>query len=182
MAAFATPAELASHLQQDVDTASATLALNIASGKIRDHCGWSITQESNVSFTLDGSDDAGALWLPSLLVTAVASVVEDGRTLAVGTEFDWTSYGKLIRVGRCWTRKPRSVITTITHGYATSPDTVKGVCLDLAGRRLDNPTTLRSYTVGSVSETYAGSSTDLGPGLTDSEKEDLGGYTLALVA
>ena len=181
MAAFATPSDLASFLQKDVDTATATLALNIATGKIRDECGWSITQEVGAVVTLDGEGER-ALWLPSLLVTAVASVVENGITLTVVTQFDWTPYGKLIRVGRCWTCKPRSVVVTFTHGEATAPDTVKGISLSLAGRLYDNPGGLRSYSVGAVSETFAGSSKDLGPGLTESEKEDLASYRLPVLA
>jgi hypothetical protein len=59
---------------------------------------------------------------------------------------------------------------------------VKGICLSLAGRLYDNPTALRSYTVGGVSETYAGSAGALGPGLTNDEKIDLAPYRLAVVA
>jgi len=181
MAAFATPSDLASWLQRDLDTATATLALNIASADIRKTVGWSISQESGVVVTLDGSG-ARSLWLPSLLVTAVASVVEDSTTLTVVTGFDWTTYGRLIRVGRDWTYKPRSVVVTFTHGYTTNPDDVKGICLTLAGRVYDNPTALRSYTVGGVSETFAGSAGTLGPGLTDDEKVALAGYRLPVLA
>lgn len=181
MAAFATPSDLASSLEQDVDTATATLALAVASGKIRDFAGWSITQETGAVATLDGTGDR-SLWLKSLLVTAVASVVENGLTLTVVAGFDWTEYGKLIRVGRCWICKPRSVVVTYTHGYVTVPDGVKGVCLSLAGRLYDNPVALRSYTVGGVSQTYAGSAGALGPGLTTDEKADLAAYVLPVFA
>lgn len=182
MAAFATPTELAGHLQEDVDTYTATLALNRASAKIRKYAGdWSITQESGVVATLDGTGER-SLWLPSLLVTAVASVVEDGQTLTVVTGFDWTSYGKLIRVGRCWTCKPRSVVVTFTHGYATVPDDVKDICLSVAGRLYRNPAGLRSKTVGAVSWTTAGAATDGGGDLNEFERKDLTPYRLATVA
>jgi hypothetical protein len=181
VAAFATPSDLASLLQQDLDTASATLALNIASSKIRSFAGWSITEEVGAVATLDGNCDR-VLFLPSLYVTAVASVVEYGTSLTVVTGFDWTSYGELIRVGRLWTWRPRSVVVTFTHGYTTAPDDVKGICLSLAGRLYDNPGALRSYAVGGVSATYAGSAGALGPGLTEDEKIDLASYRLAVVA
>jgi hypothetical protein len=124
------------------------------------------------------------VWLPTLLVNSVASVVENGVTLTVVTGFDWTSYGKLIRIARPWYSKPRSIVATVNHGYApgvTELDTAKGVCLSLAGRIYDNPGALRSYTVGGVSETYAGSAAELGPGLTDQDKLDLTAYKLAVV-
>lgn len=181
MAAFATPSDLASLLQKDVDTATATLALSVASGKIRDFAGWSISQEVGVVATLDGNGER-ALWLPSLLVTAVASVVENGTAVTVVSGFDWTSYGRLSRINRCWTWKPRSVVVTFTHGYVTVPDGVKGVCLALAGRLYDNPVGLRSWTVGGTSQTYAGSAGALGPGLTDDEKKDLAPHRLPVLA
>lgn len=182
MAAFATPSELASSLEQDVDTATATLALNRATAKIRKAAGdWSITQEVGAVATLDGSS-CHSLWLPSLLVTAVTSVVEDSVALTVVTGFDWTSYGKLIRVNRCWTWKPRAVVVTYTHGYATVPDDVKDICLAVAGRLYRNPGALQSKTVGGVAWTAAGDSAEVGGGLTESELEDLTPYRLAAVA
>jgi hypothetical protein len=181
VAAFATPTELAGFLQQDLDTYTATQALDIASQAIRDHCGWSITQESGAVATLDGVEGS-ALWLPSMLVTGVASVVESGATLTVVSQFDWTAYGKLIRVGRCWTSKPRSVVVTYTHGYTAAPDSVKGVCLAAAGRRYQNPNTARSYTVGGVSESFAVPATGDVGFFFNSELADLAPYRLAVVA
>jgi len=182
VAAFATPTELAGFLQQDLDTYSATQALDVASKAIRDHCGWEITQQTSAVATLDGVWDDTALWLPSLLVTAVASVVEDGTTLTVVSQFDWTAYGKLIRVGRCWTTKPRSVVVTYTHGYTTAPDSIKGVCLAAAGRRYRNPESRRSYTVGAVSESFSIPATGSVGFFYDTELADLGPYRLAVVA
>lgn len=181
MAAFATPTELAGFLQQDLDTYSATLALDIASKAIRDHCGWEITQQTNTVVTLDGVEGS-VLWLPSQLVTAVASVVENGVTLTAVSQFDWTSYGKLIRVGRCWYCKPRSVVVTFTHGYAAVPDSIKGVCLAAAGRRYQNPQSVRSYTIGGVSESFAIPTSGAVGFFYDTELADLGPYRLATVA
>jgi len=156
VAAFATPAELASWLQvPSVDTATATLVLNIASTAIRSHCDWNISQETDVVATLNGSAK-DSLWLKSLFVTGIGSVVEDGVTLTVLTQFNWTSQGQLLRLGRCWTWKPRAVVVTFTHGYATVPDDVKGACLQMAGRAYQNPGSgLRSHGVDDFTETFA---------------------------
>lgn len=182
-ATFATASELASHLQRDLDTASAVLALENASQQIRDEAGWSISEEAGVVATLDGTG-IRTLFLPTQYLTAVTSVVEDGTTLTVVDDFDWTSYGRLIRAG-CWTCKPRSIVVTYTHGYAAGSEKLRmarSVCLSLAGRIFDNPGGVRSYTVGSVSETFAGTGAEVGPLLGEAERQALSSYRLAGVA
>jgi len=176
VAAFATPTELAGFMQQDLDTYTATQALDIASQAIRDHCGWNISQETVTGKVLDSHGDR-SIWLPTLLLTAVASVVENGDTLTVVDDYDWTEYGRLIRASR-WPNQARSVTVTYTHGYATVPDSVKGVCLAAAGRRYQNPEGRRSYTVGGISESFAIPSTGAVGFFYDTELMDLEKYKL----
>jgi len=174
VAAFATPAELASHLQvPTVDNATANLALDFATGRIRDECGWSITQETGVTKTLD-SYGRPSLWLRTRLLTAVTSVVENGVTLADNTHYRWWENGQLERRMTCWPTGPRTVVAVFTHGYVTAPISVKGVCLDLAGRLYDNPAALKAYTAGGVSETFGADQVPL----TLAELSDLDGYRL----
>ena len=183
MAAFATAAELASWLQRDLDTATATLALNVASGQIRKHAGWSITQEVLTDQVVDGTGRRSIL-LPTLRLTAVASVSEGGTLLVYDVDYTWTREGRLVRNGR-WRHEARIVTASYTHGFAAGApelDDVKGVCLDVAGSVYDNPTALRSYTVGAVSETYAGGGVDLGAGLTDAHRKALAPYRLPVLA
>lgn len=177
MAAFATPAELASFLQRDLDTATATLALENASQQIRDYVGWSVSEEVDREVTLDGTGGP-YLWLPTKHLTDVSTVVENGVTLTVVDDFDWSSRGYLIRSGR-WTCRPRAVVVTFTHGWPDGSEklrTARSVCLSLAGSIYDNPGGVRSYTVDDVSETYAGASADLGPLLSDVQRIALDAY------
>jgi hypothetical protein len=156
MAAFATPAELASHLQvASVDTATANLLLNEASSAIRTYCGWSISSEDVVDEEFDGTGTRN-LWIETLRLTLVASLVENGLPLTEGVDYDWTRYGKLVRNG-CWPRTARSVVISYTHGYTTVPDVVKGVCLDIAGRKYNNPQSTKSGSrvAGPFTETFA---------------------------
>lgn len=177
MVAFATPAELASYLQVDsVDTASATLDLDIASKAIRDHCGWTISQETVTAKVLDSHGER-SIWLPTLLLTSVGPVLEGTTALVADVDYDWTTYGRLIRAGR-WPNRARSVTVTYTHGHAAVPDSVKGVCLAAAGRRYQNPSMARSYTVGGVSESYAITSTGSLGLLLEDERLELGPYRL----
>lgn len=154
MAAFATPAELASWLQvPEVDTATATLQLAAASQAIRDYCGWSITEETVTGAVLDAAGSR-SIWLPTLLLTAVGPVVELGVTLTALDDYDWTRYGRLLRSKR-WPNQARSVVVTYTHGYSVAPDSVKGVCLAMAGRIYNNPLGAKSQTAGPFSQSFA---------------------------
>jgi hypothetical protein len=177
MADFASSTELQNWLDLDaINSAKATLALAVASSDIREHCGWSISAET-ITETLDGPGSR-SLWLPTLKLTAVAEVKVNDDVLTPVTQYDWTSYGKLIHRG-CWPRTPRSVEVTYTHGYTVVPDAVKGVCLMLASRLYNNPEALKSLseTWGPFAEnrSYADHS---GPGLSEQEMTSLGRYKL----
>lgn len=146
MAAFATPAELASWLQvASVDTATANLQLNIASSAIRNYCGWSISQETDVEYEIEvGERHRRRIWLPTLRLTDVIDVIDDEETLTAD-DYRFTRNGSLIRRnGKCWTH--RIVTVTPTHGYETVPDVVKGVCLAIGGRGYLNPTAAKATT------------------------------------
>lgn len=175
MADFATSMELQNWLELDaINSAKANLALEVASSEIRSHCGWSISEET-ATLVLDGSG-ARTLWLPTLRLTAVTSVKVNGDPLTVDTQYDWTSYGKLIHRG-CWPRKPRSVEVSFTHGYDEVPAVVKGVCLALAGRAYDNARGARAKTdtAGPFTESVSYMVTG---GLSDLELKKLGPFTI----
>ncbi len=178
MAAFASSTDLQNWLQlSSINSAAATLALDIASSAIRSFCGWSISQETGVTGVLDGSGNRW-LWLPTLKLTAVTSVKVNGDPLTVVTDFDWTSYGKLIHRG-CWPRTARSVEVVYTHGYATVPDVVKGACLVAATLLYKNPefVSSRSETMGPFAESSSYSSS-LPGGLPVAVAEMLGPFKL----
>ena len=153
MAAFATPTELAGFLQQDLDTYSATQALDVASQNIRTACGWNISQETVTAQEFDGTGNQ-SIFINTLNLTAVSSVVVDGVALA-STDFRFYRYGWLRRLYSYWPCFPEIVTVTYTHGYATIPDDVKGACLVLAGAKYETPggaIRSRTDTVGSVTE------------------------------
>lgn len=191
MTALASTAELTSWLGGGVlDPARATLALDVASGDIRDFCGWSISQETGATFTLDGPGRysgtrlqlgppiySDVVFLKTRLLTAVTSVTENGAALTAGTGFDWKQDGTLIRVGTAWTDKPRSIVAVVTHGYAVVPDRVKGVCLQAAARKYHQTTAgVRSYQVD-MNEPFT-DTVDVVLGLTPGEKADLVNFSL----
>jgi hypothetical protein len=146
MAPLASTDDLRKWKQLDVgefDTDAATLAVAGASGMIRSHCGWDISQATVTDAVLDGPGSRN-LWLPTLKLTAVASVAVNGDPLTVGTQYDWTGYGKLIHRG-CWPSTPRSITITYTHGWNPVPDEVKTATLILAGLLYSNPDMAASF-------------------------------------
>lgn len=71
--------------------------------------------------TVDGPGGP-VLSLPSLYVTGVSAVVEDGVTLDV-SDLRVSTNGQIRkRSGGCWTSAYAGVTVTMTHGYTTAPD------------------------------------------------------------
>jgi hypothetical protein len=125
----------------DLPDARARRILAGVSSRIRDVCGWSISQETGAVFTRDtpcGRD----LLLPTLRLTAVTSVVLNGTTLAA-SEYEWNSTGRLRRLAGWYTASAelRTVVATVTHGYPVGqiPESVRDTCLEYATRRVDTP-------------------------------------------
>jgi hypothetical protein len=146
---------------QTLDDARAQLLLDAVSDEIRDAVGWSITQEEDQVATLDGRGDH-MLLLPTLRLTSVASIVEDGQTLTVGDDYLVYTDGRLARMsgGRParWTTTRQGVVVTYTHGYpaAAVPGVIKLITLEQAVRTADNPGgKLKSRTINKVAVTYA---------------------------
>jgi len=156
VAALASTPALGAFLGSDIaaaDQVRAALVLNQASKAIRNYCGWTITQETLTGAAVDGNGRQ-RLWLPTLLLTAVAEVVLDGRTLVYDVDYQWTSDGMLYRPTG-WPHTPRILSVTYTQGYEAVPDDVAGVCLSIAARRFENPVAYRRESLDDWSVTHA---------------------------
>jgi hypothetical protein len=193
MSNFATVAELAAYLARDIDNAdpSALLALSLASDTVRAYIGQEITSVEDDEITLDGTGTTLVL-LPELPVTEISSVVEDGLDLTEDEDYYWSAQGEVIRVEprwegitrverpyeslkrveRRWLKKPRAVVITYSHGYATVPGPVKAATLALAGRIIDSPSGVKQETIGAYSVTYSSGT----PTLADNEARLLDQY------
>lgn len=168
--------ELASYLQGDVDTATATLARELATGLVVDQVG--VLEQDTVTVVLPiETDDDGyrCLRLPSLVVTDVATVTVDGVTLTEGDGWEWLRPYPDVRLhSYAWTSTGtwQTATVTATLGYPPGavPAVYKAVALSAAARAYDNPTGLRSESIDDYSATRAGSDADLaGLTLTDAE-------------
>jgi hypothetical protein len=101
VAAFCTIADLEAFLQVAIGSpnASATAAIAGASAAIQNYTRQRIEQVTSDVLTLTVEAHRSVILLPEQPVTGVASVVEDGTTLSVGT----TTAGR--RPG-CWSGSP----------------------------------------------------------------------------
>jgi hypothetical protein len=133
---YATASELASYLQQDVDTSTATLTLQVVSELFakRAHTRF----ESTATTYKAAGVNAFEIVLPFQPLIAVQAVRI--RSVAVT---DYTVIGpsvyRRLGFGSWWTFPPDLVEIDYTHGYTTVPDDVKGAVLESAAGAYMNP-------------------------------------------
>lgn len=144
--------------------------LDQAMASIRAYCGWHIAPSRTEVLTLDGSG-ANVLVLPSLYVTDVIYVNENGTELADGSdeaypaEYTWSRAGFIKRgqfcgwpgygyLGPWWTDALRGITVKLQHGYDDWPVELAGIIQSVATRLVDNPQGLKQQTVGPFSEQY----------------------------
>jgi len=138
---FCTQADVEQFLQIEITgaakIASVESAIEEATAAIQNYTHQEIEQTEDDETTLDCSGHSAMLFLPQLPVTSVASVVEDGTLLIEGSDEDYQlgQWGVLHRVGQNWPAGIQIVTVTYTHGHATIPDDVVGVCARAASRR-----------------------------------------------
>jgi hypothetical protein len=96
--------------------------LDAALAAARNYCGWHVTPAlTEQTYTLDGPGTS-VLVLPTLRLTAVTSVTEDGTELD-DSRIEWSSRGLIAKAsGLAWTSKMGGITVTIDHGYASAPD------------------------------------------------------------
>lgn len=82
----------------------------------RREAGWHIFPHvEDDTLTLDGEGGV-VLTLPSLHVTEVSEILENGTALDP-EGFEWSEGGDVKRVGGCWTTRWRGVRVTLNHGF-----------------------------------------------------------------
>lgn len=196
MAAFCTVDDLEAFLQVIIadDNVSALAAIAAASAAIQNYCRQVLAEVEDDALTLTVPAYRRTVLLPEQPVTAVASVVEDGTTLTVGTDYQWARSGLLTRIGRPWASGWQGVVVTYTHGYATIPDDLKSVCIQAAARAyraglgsavtagvpgIQSEQAEGDYSVTFAAQT-AGSGAFAPPVLAPSEKELLSRYRVTV--
>jgi hypothetical protein len=145
---IATPSELASYLQQDLDLSTATLVLALATARfeLEADTKFSVTA---ATYQVEGRGQP-VISLPNTPVVAVTAVRVGGVTLAAS---DYTlvinNLYRVIGWGRAWGSTmstapyvgfpPQLVEVDFTHGFASAGDDVKGAVLESAAVAYANP-------------------------------------------
>lgn len=152
--------------------------LEQAEALVRGFCGWHIAPSRSETVTVDGSGGQ-ILHVPTLHLTAVTSVVEDGTTVDLA---DLGVYpGGYIYRAAGWCGKRRAVVVTMTHGWDAAPAEVTGVVQAVAQRAVSNPKSQVNPSVGPFrdSNSATGSAESAALALLPSEKHLLARYRLS---
>lgn len=187
---LATPAQLASYMQQDLDLASAELALQGATGEVQEATGQRLVRVVDDEVTLYAVYGRSALALPQQPVVSVASVT--ANSLAV---IGWELVDGRLEKAFGWYGLPGvgasdygRVTVVYTHGFAVIPQRLVDVTLRLAAERYSTTSglALASVQVDDYAERYAvGSDRQVGR-LSRQERAELrsayGAGAVALVA
>jgi hypothetical protein len=158
-----TPSELAAFLQKDVDTASATLAIEIATGLVQAATEQRIVQVVNDTAVLDLDRHDHGLWiaLPQRPVTAVSAVLVGATpvtdyTVQLSRGTLYRSYGWRSATLTRWSA-PSTVTVTYTHGYAAGDQRLqlaRSAALTLAMLAYENPTGATSEQIDDYAVRY----------------------------
>jgi hypothetical protein len=170
---YATVAELASFIKQDVDTSTATLDLQILSELFakRAHTRFEVTA---TTYSKPGYGNV-ELVMPYAPLIAVQAVRVAGVTLTPVTDYTVIEQSLYRRVGFGvpWRFPPDLVEVDYTHGYTTVPDDVKGAVLESAAAAYISPDvttaseTIDDYTVKSTPRTGGVRLSDAAQALAD---------------
>lgn len=176
MSLLATPEALASRLQEDVDTATATDALTQAGELIRRISRQQIDFVSQETVIIGGGERILTLPQRPLIVdgsnplTIIEKAYFGGVDISMVEGRDYMRLGNELTRGYPWWwqtklmgwpyRRPLGVWApqvqvTYSHGYSVIPDDIVSFTLDIAQMMYANPLLRRSVTVGGYSETYA---------------------------
>lgn len=160
---LATPSDLASALQQDVDTATATLWLTAATAVVQEAAGQRIVLIEDEQITLTGTTESW-LRLPQQPVRAVATVLLDGSAVTVGLAGSGGSTYR-VRGSRLWrgsgwqtyVGEPSEVTVTYSHGYDTDEQGIelaRSSVIGLARTPYDNPSAVSREQIDDYNVAY----------------------------
>lgn len=151
-------------------------ALEAASAAVRAECGWHIAPSLACSAALTA--DGRIAQLPARLVTAIASVREDGMELSAG-QFEARQDGLLRRACfRNWTASWGGVEVDYQAGFEETPADVAAIVARIAEAGLASPVGVSSETAGGVTVSYAVSQTAVAGAMTDAVRQALAPYRL----
>ena len=154
--ALVTLEQFAAYWQRDLspeDAYTAQMLIGMATDDIQGHCGWHIAPAVTETVTVDGSGGSVQA-LPTLLLTDVVSVTEDGTAVDLdAADVQWSAAGYLSRAVP-WTRRLRGITAEIQHGYAVTPPGLVRLLCELVARSMTKPSGVAREQSGGESVAY----------------------------
>jgi hypothetical protein len=141
---------------------------------VRAYCGWHIAPSRSETLILDGPG-GHTLCLPSLHVSSIDAITENGNDLTEGDDYTWSVAGIVHRVGWAsgwnmatdnlggpnsvpgwgwWTCQLQGISVDLTHGFDEVPAEITGAVQAIAQQLVDNPGGLEQQSVGPFMERY----------------------------
>jgi len=137
---YATEAELASFLKQDIDTSTATLALQTASALFSTRAQtWFAPTSTTWSTPGMGARQLFLPFRPIISIDAVRIITLAGTTVVTDWKLIRGVLYRLAGFGVPGVFPPDEVQIDLTHGYAAPGDDVKGAVLETAGAAYMSP-------------------------------------------
>jgi hypothetical protein len=151
--------------------------LDAALAAAQQYCGWHVIPVlTDQTVTLDGPGTP-LLTLPTLKLTELSEVDEDGEELNLA-DLNWSTRGLIRkRDGYWWTQMFGAITVVFSHGYATAPDFESAILSAIDRGAFSSDATPR--VIGPFQYTDPASSSEL---FTDSERAILDRYSLEKTA
>jgi hypothetical protein len=169
---FATPAELSAYTKGAIsatDERSQSLLAG-ASEAIRRFAGWNIAPAQDMTVTLDGG--GSVLYLPSLQVNSISSITVRGTELPA-SDYEWSRQTGNVRqiAGWGWPEVWGGIVVTFNSGYASVPDDLKQIVLQVSSIAMSSPTGATREQAGAVSMQWATTAPGVAGGLSLLERD-----------
>lgn len=182
-----TPLELAAYLQQDLDTATATLLVEQGTAVVQAAAGQRLVQVTDDVITRPGGSGR-FLTLPERPVTAVTAVTIDGIPIAAGTGYVaylpkaqlWRVWGWRSLGPTSWTGLPFAAVqVTYSHGYAAGDqklEKARSCVFALCAQAYANPTGASTLAIDDYRESYTRPGSTAAMQLADTQQAELRRY------
>ena len=175
MAAFATPAQVETRTQGGILASHPSLEdeLDAATRAIRDYCGWHIAGVEEVVYR-KVRPYSDTVWLPAMQIQSITEARIDGADIdPAGVKFDpstgWTSL------------TGRDVLVKFAAGFATVPEILATLTMELAVGALVSPLGLSREQAGGVSLSFTRTSGSLLVGAGGADEARLAPYKLGVL-
>ncbi len=149
---LATDDDLRRFAGEDIEMTRAFMLIDMASAVARSYCGWSISRQESVTWTLPGTS-AYRLLAPTLRLNAITSCSVNGTTLGA-SDYDWGQDGILQRAAG-WGSGRRAVVVVADHGYTEVPGDVQAAVLNIAARAHTSPPGMLSGRIDDFAAIFA---------------------------